>query len=62
MKRASIELKIAELESYSMRWLRLAGNLRRAGNYADAKTYVRVSRQFTPPKLVDRRIPLIAAE
>jgi len=62
VKRASIELKIAERDSASMRWLRLAANLRRSGAYADARTAVRTSRLWSPPKLVDRRIPLTAAE
>jgi hypothetical protein len=62
MKRASIEYKIAERDSAAMRWLRIAATLRREGQHYDARIAVRTSRLFNPPRLPDRRIPLIAAE
>lgn len=62
MKRASIEMKIAERDSASMRWLRIAANYRKAGAHYDARIAVRTSRLFEPPRLPDRRIPLLAAE
>lgn len=60
MKRASIELKIAGLDSLAFRYLRLAADLRRRGNYADSKLYVRISKRFDAPRLPDRRSQLAA--
>lgn len=62
MKRASIEMKIAERDSDAMRWLRIAATYRREGMHYDARIAVRTSRLFDPPRLPDRRIPLMAAE
>lgn len=62
MKRASIEMKIAERDSHALRWLRLAAEQRRQGNLYDARIFVRTSRLFPPPSLPDRPVRLIAAE
>lgn len=55
MKRSSIELKIAERDSAAFRWLRLAADMRRAGQFYDAKVFVRTSSWFPAPSLPDRK-------
>ena len=55
MKRASIEYRIAESDSLAMRWLRIAAELRRAGEFYDAKIAVRTSRIWPAPRLPDRK-------
>ncbi len=55
MKRASIELKIAERDSYSMRWLRIAADYRREGMLNDARVAIRTSRLWPAPALPDRK-------
>ena len=55
MKRASIELKIAERDSLAFRWLRIAAALRQAGDIYEAKLAVRTSRIWPAPALPDRK-------